>query len=265
MLLKKWGSRLRGNDGTTLSADKDVAPAQAGAPFSFKKLGSRLRGNDGVAISFAPAELTVRGERIACDPAYGAEPWDGALEQLKHLELGNARVTIELSGHFVRYALVPWSEALSTPAEEEVYVRHHFAKIHGERAKGWSVRASEAAPGAPRLASAVDAALIASLKDSFKKKTAKLVSIQPALMARFNAARGAVPAGGAWLVLAEADRACIALHGGHGWRAVQNARGEWRAALERERHRVEGDAPSLVLLAGAALPAQDASFSFKAL
>lgn len=218
-----------------------------------------------IAIGFAPAELTVRGERIACDASYGAEARDGALEQLKRLELGNARVTIELSSHFVRYALVPWSDALSTPAEEEVYVRHHFAKIHGERARGWSVRASEAAPGAARLASAVDAALIAGLRKTFEGKKAKLVSIQPALMARFNAARGAVPAAGAWLVLAEPDRACIALHGGRAWRAVQNARGEWRAALERERHRLEGDSPSLVLLAGAALPAQDASFSFKPL
>lgn len=230
-----------------------------------KEWASRLRGKDRVTIALAPAELIVRGERIACDPAYGAEPWHGALAQLERLELGNARVTIELSGHFVRYALVPWSEALATPAEEEVFVRHHFAKIHGERAKAWSVRASEAAAGAPRLASAVDAALIASLRDLFKKKAAKLVSIQPALMARFNASRGAVPAGGAWLVLAENDRACIALHGARAWRAVQNARGEWRAALERERHRVEGEAPSLVLLAGAPLPSGDASFDFKAL
>ena len=220
---------------------------------------------EALTIGFAPAELTVRGERIACDPAYGAAPWDGALAQLGRLELGNARVTIELSSHFVRYALVPWSDALATPAEEEVYVRHHFAKIHGERAKSWSVRASDAAPGAPRLASAVDAALVDALKKNFEGKKAKLVSIQPALMARYNAARGAVPADGAWLVLAEADRACIALHGTRGWRAVQNARGEWRAALERERHRVEGGAPSLVLLAGAALPSQDAAFEFKPL
>lgn len=216
-------------------------------------------------IGLAPTGLSVRGQSIACDPAYGSEPWHGALARLQEMELGKARVTIELSCHFVRYALVPWSEALATPAEEAVYVRHHFARIHGERAKRWVVRAAEAAPGEPRLASAIDAALLDSLKETFGGKQAKLVSIQPVLMSRFNAARKALPQGGAWLVLAEPERACIALHGGKGWRSVQNAKGAWRAALERERHRVEGAVPSLVLLSGAPLPSNDASFEFKAL
>lgn len=187
------------------------------------------------------------------------------LERVKQLDLGTARVTIELSNDLVRYALVPWNDALSTPAEEEAYVRHHFAKVHGERAKGWAVRASEAAPGEPRLASAIDATLVDALKKAFEGKKAKLVSIQPALMARFNAARDSLPADGAWLVVAEPDRACVALHGGRGWRSVQNARGPWRATLERERHRVEGGVPSLVLLAGEAPPANDGTFQFRAL
>jgi hypothetical protein len=46
---------------------------------------------------------------------------------------------------------------------------------------------------------------------------------------------------------------------------VQNARGPWRATLERERHRVEGDVPSLVLLAGDEPPANDPAFQFRAL
>ena len=218
-----------------------------------------------LTVAVAPAALVVRGETIVCDPDFGSEPWHGALERLKTVELGSARVTVELSNHLVRYALVPWSDALSTAAEEEAYVRHHFVKVHGERAKAWALRASEAAPGEPRLASAIDAALVDALRKAFEGKKAKLVSIQPALMARFNAARDALPGEGAWLVVAEQERACIALHGGRGWRSVQNARGPWRATLERERHRVEGDVPSLVLLAGDEPPANDSAFQFRAL
>jgi hypothetical protein len=216
-----------------------------------------------VTIQFGPAELLVAGKRVPCDPGYGSEPWHGALEVLKQLELGASRVMIELSNHFVRYALVPWSAALSTAAEEELYVRHHFAKIHGERAKSWTVRASEAPPDAPRLASAIDSGLLEALKQAFAGRKAKLVSIQPALMSRFNAARKNVPAGGAWLVIAEPERACIALHGGKAWRAVQNTKGDWRAALERERHRVEGEVPSLVLIAGVAAPSNDSQWQFR--
>jgi hypothetical protein len=218
-----------------------------------------------LAIGFAPAQLSVRGKRIACDPAYGAEPWHGAAARLKELDLGPARVRVELSNYFVRYALVPWNDALATPAEEEAYLRHHFSKIHGERAKGWAFRASEAAPGKPRVASAVDAALIDALKKTFQGKKARLVSIQPALMSRFNAVCKSLPREGAWLVLAEPDRACVALHGPAQWQTVQSAKGDWRAALERERYRIEGTLPSLVLLAGAEAPASDAAFRFSAL
>lgn len=216
-----------------------------------------------LVIRVAPKELVIREKTLPCDPAYGAEPWHGVLERLKELDLGPCRVTLELSNHFVRYALVPWSEALATPAEEEIYVRHHFAKIHGERAKAWAVRASEAGPGQPRLASAVDSALIDALKKAFEGKKARLISIQPALMRRFNGSRKALPKDGAWLVIAEAERACIALHGGRHWRAVQNAKGAWRSALERERHRIEGEVPSTVFLTGSAIPAGEADWLFK--
>jgi len=218
-----------------------------------------------LSIELAPDALTVGGKRIACDPRHGAERWHGALAALGELPLGKCRVAVELSNHFVRYALIPWSDALASAAEEEAYVRHHFAKIHGERAKSWAVRASAAPAGAPRLASAVDAGLIEAIKKSFAGKKAKLVSIQPALMSRYNACRNALPAQGAWLVVAEADRACVALHGARAWRTVQNAKGDWRTLLERERHRVEGEIPELVLLAGAPAPAAEAGWTFQAI
>ena len=220
---------------------------------------------DRLLIGLAPAEITVLRLRglfkekliekatIACDATFGNEPWQGAVAALKALRIeGRSRVTVVLANHFVRYAIVPWSDALGTEQEKQAYVRHHFAKIYGERAKSWALRSSDSASGAPRLASAVDADLVAQISNRFPKGGgAKLVSVQPQLMAKFNASRAAVPAAGAWLVLAEPDRACVALHAGGCWRSVQNAKGAWLDLLERERHRVEGELPDLVLLAGA--------------
>ena len=158
----------------------------------------------------------------------------------------SGRVTVVLSNQLVRYAIVPWSNALGSAAEEEAYVRHHFVRVHGERAKSWSVRASPDRDGV-RLASAVDAGLVENVRAAFAQNSkAKLVSIQPALMAAFNRARKDIPRAGAWLVLAEAGRACVALYAG-GWRAVQNARGAWEEVLERERLRVGGALPERVL------------------
>jgi hypothetical protein len=215
---------------------------------------------DRLLIHLSPAELSV-GEKIwRCAPALGAEPWQGVVSALKEFAiLRKCEVTVVLSNHFVRYALVPWSEALSGAAEEEAYVRHHFARIHGERARSWAVRASEAPHGAPRLASAVDKSLIAAIQGCFPPRgKARLVSVQPALMSVFNRSRGAIPKGGAWFALAEPERACVALHLQGSWRAVQSAKGAWLALLERTRLAVDGPTPDLVLLHAGGAPTEQA-------
>lgn len=207
-----------------------------------------------VTVALAPEHIVVGEQRIDCDPAFGAEPWHGALAALRGVEWKERRrVTVVLSNHFVRYALVPWNTALGAPAEEEAYVRHHFSKIHGERAKSWALRWSAESADAPRLATAVDAALINDLRTCFPAKgKARLISIQPYLMAAANRAQRAVPQSGAWLVFAERERACVALHAGGRWRSVQNAKGPWLDTLEREWHRAEApNAPRLALLIGA--------------
>jgi len=214
-------------------------------------------------VRLAPADVTVGAKRYGCDPAFGSQPWHGALEALKGIAWPRSRVTVVLSNHFVRYALVPWSAALASAQEEQAYLRHHFAKIHGERAKSWLLRASEGAPRAPRLASAVDGELVAAIKAAFAKGRAKLVSVQPSLMHVFNGARATLPDAGAWLVIAEAERACVALHAHGGFRSVQNAKGEWRTLLERERYRVDGEIPRRVLLAGVEAPSNDPFWQFR--
>lgn len=192
-----------------------------------------------LTLRLSPTEISLGERKIPCD---------ASLQALQALELGRASVNVILSNALVRYALVPWSDALSGEAEEAAYVRHHFLRVHGERAKGWTFRASPAPARAPRLCSAIDTALLEGLKRSFKR----LVSVQPALMAVFNRCRGEIPAGGAWLALVEPERACIGLHAKGGWQAVSNGKisagGEWLALLELERHRLAGDAPDLVLL-----------------
>ena len=106
--------------------------------------------------------------------------------------------------------------------------------------------------GGARLASAIDAALLERLKACFPKGgKARLVSVQPVLMAAYNRARERIPREGAWLVLAEADRACLARLARAGWAlgAERGARRDWRALLERERSRASGEPlPSLVLV-----------------
>jgi hypothetical protein len=173
------------------------------------------------------------------------------LEAFKREALGwrsRIDVSVVLSNHFVRYAVVPQQDGAATREEELALARFHFARIHGERAKAWEVRLSPESRGA-QLACAIDAALLEAIKSSFARSKARLVSVQPHLMAVFNGLRRRIPREGAWLVLAERERTCLARLAQRGWASVHNGR-ETDAAdlIERERSRSSGEPlPSLVL------------------
>jgi len=226
---------------------------------------------DRLLVSLAPSEVAlvrVQGRLhphmtdksfLSCDPQFGREPWEGAAAALegaaKALRARPLDVTVVLSSHFVRYATLPWSDALDSVQEELAYAQHGFTRIYGERAKGWTLRIADAPAGAPRLASAVDSALIEALRGCFPKGAkAKLVSVQPYFMSAVNRWRGEIPAQGAWFLLVEPERACLALHAKGRWQAVQSVKGrfeapeDWVALVERERLRIDSDSPETLLV-----------------
>ena len=209
-------------------------------------------------VSLAPGALSwvrVRGvlrpqagaKRIVpVAPDYGARSWDGVIHALRaetaQWQNDPLAVRIVLSNHFVRYALVPNSDGVSGGDEELALARFHFAKVHGDASRDWNIRLSPAPAGATRLACAVDNALIEALQQCFPRvQRPRLTSVQPLLMSVYNKLHSRVPAAGTWLVMAEADRACVALHSGKTWHAVQNVKGEfsdaedWAGLVERVR------------------------------
>jgi hypothetical protein len=218
--------------------------------------------SDRILIALAPdslALLRISGaarprvseqRTIACDPALGAEPWRGAvaaLEQLPETRDANARVTVVLSNHFVRFMLVPWSEGLRNAGEQTAFVRYCFARVHGERSKNWDLRLSSGPAGSTRIASAVDSPLVQAVRAAFPAAArARLASVQPYLMSAFNRWRKLVKGERAWFLLVEPQRACLARLESGLWSAVRNTRGnfeepsQWAELLDRERHLVGG-------------------------
>jgi hypothetical protein len=201
-------------------------------------------------VSGGPRPRALGGRTVACDAGSG-EPWEGAAAALPRLagEFGkvSARVTVVLSNHFARYALVPWSDGLGRADEQIAFARFCFAKIHGERSKDWDLRLSPGDSGSTRVASAVDSPLVRAIGSAFSSR-AKLVSVQPYLMSAFNRTRTQLAGARAWLLLVEPGRTCLArLEKGH-WAAVRNSRGDpsgpqqWAGLLDRERHLAGGDA-----------------------
>jgi hypothetical protein len=200
---------------------------------------------------------------IDCDPDFGPEPWQGAAAALASVaaELKPTRcdVTVVLSNHFVRYALVPRSERLSAGDEELAFARYCFAKVHGERVKAWDVRLSGPDGRSARVASAIDAALLQAIQACFASGgRARVVSVQPYLMAAFNRCRPLARKDSAWLLLLESQRACLACIENGQWAAVRNIKGtfdgpeQWAELLDRERYLAGGPQPGADVMVHAA-------------
>lgn len=225
------------------------------------------------SVSWVRLAPLPRAHATACgavdaDAALGREPWAGAVAALRIASEAWQRervaVTVVLSNHFVRYALVDAPPRGVSPEEELALARFHFARLHGERAASWDVRVTPGGRGTPRVASAVDRELIDELQAIFPGAARpRLASVQPYLMCAFNRWRDRL-GGGGWLVLPEPGRVCLALLADDVWQALQSARSaaetteDWLALLDREAQRAGSQPVPTTVLARSSVGA-DAS------
>lgn len=186
---------------------------------------------------------------IGAQPTALVAPGD-PLVALKEVTLGR-KSRVVLSNHFVRYAVLPWSSALTSDKDWTSFAEHSFASVYGDAAVGWSVRVSDAGRGKPRIACAIDGELLARLT-----AMPDVVSIQPYLMAAFNARRRSLRERSFWFVVQESGRLTLALVAGGRWKLVRNrqASEHWSEfladLLEREAAAAEdADCDSVALCA----------------
>ena len=173
----------------------------------------------------------------------------GVISSLSRLlageEFRNTDATVILSNHFMHFAVMPWNGAFLSGEEEMALAQHRFNETYGE-ATAWAIRLSAGAIGAPTLASAVAKDFLESITHLFASSGIKLKSIQPYLMAVFNACRRKLTKEPAWFVLVEQGLFCIALLRGGQWHRIRLLKsGSWDEALlalEREALLCEEDA-----------------------
>ena len=142
------------------------------------------------------------------------------------------RVSVVLSNHFVRYLVVPWSSRVATPEERASLAGHSFAKVFGESAQRWTARVSPAAGARATLAAAIDTDLLHQLRSAADAAGARLDSVQPLLMAVYNAWRRDVREGPLSVLVAEPGRWCWASLLDGAWRRVQSGKLGERGGVE---------------------------------
>jgi hypothetical protein len=158
----------------------------------------------------------------------GTEPWRPALAALDDIlrRSGASRgaLRVVLSDHFVRYALVPWSEELVADRERLAFARLTMRDIYGPDAEDWALCLDQQPAGQASLAAAIDAGLLGALKDVARKHGLRLRAVEPAFSARVQYHRRALKQASFCLVSLEAGRMTLGFRGPQGWEAVRRRR-----------------------------------------
>jgi len=184
-------------------------------------------------IGLGAKRVMVSGSKAIELPA--ADDWRVAIDALPEiLKAHKSReASVVLADQFVRYALLPWSDAVKTPEQWLALARHRFSALHGAASAAWDVKVTETAPLGARLACAVDRELIEGLASAFVGVGVHLVSVQPFLVAAFNRIRQTVGSGSCWIVVEEPGRLTLALIQRGAWVAIRSRRSDdrWRTML----------------------------------
>ena len=194
---------------------------------------SLLWRNKKLRIGIAPDRIHLTGAKsveLTANDGSWTEPV-AALGAALAGRKGEAAVV--LADQFVRYALLPHNEALKTPEQWQALATHRFSALHGPRAAEWQVTVTETSPLGPRIACAVDRALITRLAEVLTAAGLHLASVQPFLVAAFNRIRKTVGNGSCWIVVEEPGRLTLALLRRGMWLAIRSRRVEkgWRHVL----------------------------------
>jgi hypothetical protein len=183
--------------------------------------------------------IAARQEIACAAPGQDEAPWAKVLEALESglQKMGGAKsnAQIVLSNHFVRYALVPWSDQISDQDEEQAFIRLCFTKTYGADAQPWALRMSPNGYGETQVACAIDQGLLDGLERVVTAHGAKLVSLQPYLMTMFNQWRQELPDSAAWFVVAEPGRLCVSQLQKGRWQTLRTVKagGDWQIALKK--------------------------------
>jgi hypothetical protein len=135
----------------------------------------------------APAQVELQ----ACvQAAPGVAPWQPALGALSTWLAARPQpprtLRVVLSGHFVRWQLLPWSDALVRPEELGAYAALRLREVFGPAAERWQVAYAAPAPGHAVAACGVDAELLVQLRAVCASTGTRLESVTPYAAAAFG-------------------------------------------------------------------------------
>ncbi|WP_428827819.1 hypothetical protein ACLIKD_07565 [Azonexus sp. IMCC34842] len=124
-------------------------------------------------------------------PASGEADWQPALAAaealLKAEGKRGAALRIVVADHFVRYALLPWSENISGNKARLAMARALLKNTLGDKAEKLEIALDHPAFAKNGLAAGIDRQLLAGLRAAAKARRLRLTTLQPRLIAELAA------------------------------------------------------------------------------
>ncbi|TLY76840.1 MAG: hypothetical protein E6K49_09710 [Gammaproteobacteria bacterium] len=168
-----------------------------------------------------------------------AAGWSAPLDALEALlaqpAWQGAHLRVVLADHWARYTIVPWVAELSSTEEQLAHARQLLTSIYGEVVSDWDLRLSQTPPQTARVVCTIPVALLEGIRAACAKHAVKLTSLQPQLIAAYEAWRHCLPPSNAWFVTVEQGSLAAARIGQHGWDRVHSVRigSDWTRELKR--------------------------------
>lgn len=142
----------------------------------------------------------------------GEADWQPALAAATALLRSDARrgatLRIIVADHFVRYALLPWDDALSGRKARLSMARALYTDVLGESAAALEVAIDTPVFGHGGIAAGIDRQLVAGLRTAAREQGLRLASLQPRLICELAGWRGASSDG--WFAAIDRGWLCLA-------------------------------------------------------
>lgn len=179
---------------------------------------------------------------------------------LRRAQEARGRLRIELSDHFVRYALVPWRAELVSDAERLAFAQLSMREMYGAAVDGWALSLSDQSAGKAFICAAIDAALLQALRELASAHRLRLSAVVPLLSARIQRHLRKLDQSVFCFASLEPGRMTLAFHSAAGWDALRGRRlsagigEELASALRQESAAADIGATGTLYLAGEDLP-----------
>lgn len=161
---------------------------------------------DGIALNSAnqPAQALVSTQLNTTDMLLKA--FAQALQH-KALQTAGKRLRLILSNHFVRYSVLPWQPNINRREDWQAIALHDFRSRYGQVAEQWQTCVSLHGFSSSVVASAIDKALLAELKEISMQYGFVLDAIEPLLMGIIKQYQPTNHQ--EWLLIAEPERVLL--------------------------------------------------------